>query len=273
MQHRVPFSAKFGLVVIVLYGLTAAFAPLIAPYGEAQIAGSAFSPWSTNFLLGTDHLGRDTFSRLIYGARNSIGIALLTTLISFSVGSVLGLLAATLGRWVDEILSRLVDILMAIPSLIFALLLLAIFGTSTFNLILIIAFLDSTRVFRLARALGVTATVMDYVEAARVRGENLWWIIQREILPNILSPLISEFGLRFCFVFLIIAGLSFLGLGLQPPAADWGSMVRETASFISFGSVEPLIPAAAIGLLTVAVNFVIDWLLHRTSGLKDDVKT
>jgi len=264
-----PLSAQFGGIVIVLYVLTALFAPVIAPYDQGELAGPAFAPWGGDFWLGTDNLGRDIFSRLVYGARNTIGIAFLTTLLSFSFGGMLGLIAATFGKWVDEVLSRLVDVFMAIPSLIFALLLLAIFGTGTINLILIIAFLDSTRVFRLARALGSIIMVMDYVEAARVRGENLFWIIRREILPNILPPLISEFGLRFCFVFLMIAALSFLGLGLQPPTVDWGSMVRESSSFISFGSIEPLIPAAAIALLTVAVNFIIDWLLHRTSGLKE----
>jgi len=265
----IPFSAQFGMIVIIFYVLTALFAPFIAPYGEAELAGPAFAPWGGSFWLGTDNLGRDVLSRLIYGARNTIGIAFLTTLLSFSFGAMLGLFAATFGKWIDETLSRLVDVFMAIPSLIFALLLLAIFGTGTINLILIIAFLDSTRVFRLARALAGTIIVMDYVEAATVRGENLWWLIRREILPNILPPLISEFGLRFCFVFLMIAALSFLGLGLQPPTVDWGSMVRESSSFISFGSIEPLIPAAAIALLTVAVNFVIDWLLHYASGLKE----
>jgi len=269
MLKTMPLSAQFGALIITLYVLTALFAPFIAPYGEAEMVGDAFAPWGREFLLGTDNLGRDIFSRLIYGARNTIGIAFLTTLLSFSFGGMLGLLAATSAKWIDEALSRLVDVFMAIPSLIFALLLLAIFGTGTLNLILIIAFLDSTRVFRLARALGSTIVVMDYVEAATVRGENLWWIIRREIMPNILPPLVSEFGLRFCFVFLIIAALSFLGLGLQPPTVDWGSMVRESASFISFGSIEPLIPATAIALLTVAVNFVIDWLLHRASGLKE----
>jgi len=158
---------------------------------------------------------------------------------------------------------------MAIPSLIFALLLLTIFGTNLISLILIIAVLDSTRIFRLTRAVAMNVAVMEFVEAARLRGEKLWWIIRREILPNILPPLISEFGLRFCFVFLSISALSFLGLGLQPPTADWGSMVKETAALISFGDVTPLLPAGAIALLAVSVNFVVDWMLHRSSGLKD----
>ena len=188
----------------------------------------------------------------------------------------MGLAAAINQSWLDQLLSRSVDVLMAIPSLIFALVLLSIFGTNVVNLVIIIAVLDSTRVFRLTRAVAINVVVMDYVEAARLRGEGIGWIMRREILPNILPPLIAEFGLRFCFVFLTIAALSFLGVGIQPPTADWGSMVRENASLIQFAQYDikagltPLLPAAAIALLTVAVNFVVDWFLHKTSGLRDE---
>ncbi|TIM99892.1 MAG: ABC transporter permease, partial [Mesorhizobium sp.] len=163
-----------------------------------------------------------------------------------------------------------VDVLMSIPSLIFALVLLSIFGSSVTSLILIIALLDSTRVFRLARAVGLNVAVMEYVEAAQLRGEGPRWILTKEILPNVLPPLIAEFGLRFCFVFLTIAALSFLGVGIQPPTADWGSMVRENATLITYGDITPLLPAGAIALLTVSVNFVVDWFLHTTSGLRDE---
>jgi len=206
---------------------------------------------------------------MIYAARNTVGIALVTTILSFVVGSLLGMLAAVLGGWTDNILSRIVDVLMSIPQLIFALLLLTILGANVVNMILVIALLDSTRVYRLMRAVGMNIVVMDYVEAAKLRGEGLWWLIRKEILPNALAPLIAEFGLRFCFVFLTIAALSFLGLGIQPPTADWGTMVRDNAQLITFGEIIPLYPAAAIALLTVAVNFVVDWMLHRSSGLKD----
>jgi peptide/nickel transport system permease protein len=158
---------------------------------------------------------------------------------------------------------------MAVPSLIFTLLLLAIFGTSMISMVCIIAGVESTRVFRLARALALGIGVQDFVEAAKLRGEGLWWVIVREILPNATAPLIAEFGLRFCFVFLFIASLSFLGLGIQPPTADWGSMVRENAALITYGDITPLLPAGATALLTVAVNFIVDWMLHRSSGLKD----
>ena len=209
-------------------------------------------------------------SRLIYGARNTIGIAFVTTMLAFLLGGALGILASVLRGWVDQVLGRFVDVLMAIPQLIFALVLLSIVGASVVNLILIIAVLDSTRVFRLSRAVAMNVAVMDYVEAARLQGEKIGWIMSREILPNILPPLVAEFGLRFCFVFLTVSALSFLGVGIQPPTADWGSMVRENATLITYGDITPLLPAGAIALLTVAVNFVVDWFIHKTSGLRDE---
>jgi len=274
--QKSPLTARFGLVVIFSYIIVALFAPFIAPYGEAEVFPIPYAPWSSEFIFGTDQIGRDIFSRLIYGARNTVGIAVATTALAFTIGMILGLAAAISRGWLDQILSRSVDVLMAIPSLIFALVLLSIFGSTVTNLIIIIAVLDSTRVFRLTRAVSINVVVMDYVEAARLRGEGLVWIMRREILPNILPPLIAEFGLRFCFVFLTIAALSFLGVGIQPPTADWGSMVRENASLIQFAQYDlkagltPLLPATAIALLTVAVNFVVDWFLHKTSGIRDE---
>jgi len=264
-----PLSAKFGMLVVVIYSIVAIFAPFIAPYGEREILGRAFELWSDKYLLGTDNLGRDMLSRMIFGARNTIGLALSITILAFLLGSLTGMIAAALGGWVDQILSRIVDVLMSIPSLIFALLILSIFGTSVPYLIATITVIDATRVFRLARATAMNVVVMDYVEVARVRGEKLGWVIRKEILPNITAPLLAEFGLRFCFVFLFISALSFLGLGLQPPAADWGSMVRDNATLITFEDMTPLLPAGAIALLTIAINFIVDWMLHKSSGLKD----
>ena len=267
---KAPITAKFGILVIAFYVFIAVFAPILTPYGESEIVGSEFDVWGDKFILGTDNLGRDMLTRLIYGARNTLGIAFLTTLLAFIVGGGLGLLASILRGWVDQVLSRIIDIFMAIPVLIFALVLLTIFGSNVQNLIIIIALLDSTRVFRLSRAVGMNVAVMDFVEVAKLRGEGLPWIMFREILPNIMPPLVVEFGLRFCFVFLLIAALSFLGVGIQPPTADWGSMVRDNATLITYGDITPLLPAAAIALLTVGVNFVVDWFLHKTSGLRDD---
>ena len=265
-----PFSAKLGLLTITAYLFVALFAPLVAPYSETEILGGAYELWSEKYLLGTDNLGRDMLSRLIFGARNTIGIALAAVIIAFAIGGVTGMLSAILGGWYDTIISRIVDILMAIPGLVFALLILTILGTSMTTLVLVIAVLDSTRVYRITRAAAMNVAVMDFVEVARLRGEGMWWVIRKEILPNIMAPLLAEFGLRFCFVFLFIAALSFLGLGIQPPTADWGSMVRDNATLINYDDITPLLPAAAIAVLTVAVNFVVDWLLHKSSGLRSD---
>lgn len=263
-----PLTATFGLFMIMIYVVAAIFAPIIAPFGQAEVVSSSFAPADETMLLGGDQLGRDMFSRLVYGARNTVGIALLTTCLAFIMGTTLGLLAAVRGGWFDQLLARAVDVLMSIPTLVFSLLLLSIFGTNVVTLVVIIAIIYTPPVFRLARAVAGNIVVMDYIEAAKLRGERSWHLIFREILPNAAAPLIAEFGLRFCFVFLLISGLSFLGLGLQPPTADWGSMVKENATLISFGEITPLIPAAAIALLTVSINFVVDWMLYRSSGLK-----
>ena len=279
---KAPISAWFGMFVVACYAFVAIFAPLLAPFGEAEIFAKADLPWAwhdgnAKHFFGTDQIGRDTLSRLIYGARNTIGIALVTTCLSFLIGGSLGLIAAINRSWLDQFLSRGIDVLMSIPSLIFALMLLSIFGSSIPSLIMIIAVLDSTRVYRLTRSVAINVAIMDYVEAATLRGEGLGWIMRREILPNIMTPLVAEFGLRFSFVFLTISALSFLGLGIQPPTADWGSMVRDGSRFIQFVAFDwtlalpSLLPAGAVALLTVAVNFVVDWFLHMTSGLRDDI--
>lgn len=274
-----PVSAWIGIGIVCLYSLTAIFAPLLAPFPESASVGAQYQPWTAPHYLGTDALGRDVLSRLIYGARNTVGIALITTILAFTLGASTGLLAAVLGGVFDMISSRAVDVLMAIPPLIFALLILTITGTSVISLILVIAVLDSTRVYRLARSVSQGVLTMDYIEVARLRGEGLFWLIRKEVLPNVTAPLIAEFGLRFCFVFLFISALSFLGLGIQPPTADWGGMVRESAKLIAFANfaswqtatfgLAPLLPAGAIALLTIGVNLIVDWVLHISSGLKE----
>ncbi len=269
LLRQSPLSARIGLAIILINVFAAIFVPFIAPYSETEIVGDVWLSASIDHFLGTDHLGRDLFTRLLYGARNTIAIAFVTTLLSFLIGTISGFFAATLGGWTDLTMSRIVDIMMAFPTLIFALMVLSVTGTSVPALIVVIALLDSTRVYRLSRAVAMDIEVMEYVEAARLRGERIWWLMRHEILPNAMPPLVAEFGLRFCFVFLFIAALSFLGLGIQPPMADWGGMVRENAGGISFGIFKGLWPAGAIAFLTVGVNLIIDWFLHIASGLKD----
>jgi peptide/nickel transport system permease protein len=270
MRPGIPLGASIGIGLVALNLSAALLAPVIAPHGESDLIGDVWASPSVHFWLGLDSLGRDMLSRLLFGARTTIGIALLITVCSFVIGIFMGFAAAVIGGWIDAAVSRLVDALMAIPTLIFALIILSVLGTSVPVLVATIAILDSTRVFRLCRAVGLNIAVLDYVEVARLRGEGLWWIMRHEVLPNALPPLITEFGLRFCFAFLFIAALSFLGLGIQPPLADWGGMVRDNAQAINFGGLAPLIPAAAIAQLTIGVNLVVDWYLSihsRPHGL------
>lgn len=269
MFVRIPFAALLGLFFTGLFFFVAIFAPLIAPYGYDEVVSQGFwDPPTSEFLLGTDGIGRDLLSRMIYGLRTTIWIATLATILSFTLGSVLGFLAAVVGGWVDQALSRLVDLLMSIPSLIFALVILSITPITVAVLILVMGFLDSTRVYRLARAVAVDITVMDYVEAARLRGEKTGWIIFREILPNALSPLVAEMGLRFIFAVLFISTLSFLGLGIQPPQADLGGIVKENTEGLTYGIGAALWPAMTIAVLAISVNLVADWVLNRTTSLK-----
>ena len=265
---RIPLGALLGLFFTALFLIAAIFAPFIAPYGLGEIVGNVWEPSSSQYWLGTDNLGRDLLSRMIYGARTTILIAVLATALSFSLGSILGFTAAVVGGWFDTLMSRFVDLLMAIPTLIFALVVLSVLPTTLITLILVMGILDSTRVYRLSRAVAVDINVMDFVEAAKLRGEGTRWIIFREILPNALSPLIAELGLRFIYAVLFLSALSFLGLGVQPPEADWGGMVKENKDGIVFGIPAALIPAAAIAALAISVNLVADWVLNRTTSLK-----
>ncbi len=266
--RRIPLSALIGLVLTVGFVLVAILAPWIAPYGNAQVVGDVWEPMGGKFLLGTDNLGRDLLSRMIYGTRVTLVIAGLATALSFSMGSILGFTAAVVGGWLDQFLSRSVDLLMAIPTLILALVVLSVLPSSITVLVLVLGILDATRVYRLSRAVAADINVMDFVEAAKLRGEKTPWIVFSEILPNALTPLISELGLRFIFAVLFLSALSFLGLGVQPPDADWGGMVKENKEGIVFGIPAGLIPAAAIAALTISVNLVADWILTHTSDLK-----
>ena len=263
---RIPVSALIGLVLTGAFFLAAIFASVIAPYGMGEIVGGVWDPVSDKHWFGTDAIGRDMLTRMIYGGQTTIFVATAATALSFITGSILGFTAAVTGGWVDQALSRIVDLVMAIPSLILALVILSVTPVTLPVLILVIGLLDATRVFRLSRAVAVDITVMDYVEAARLRGEGWGWIIFREILPNALSPLVAELGLRFIFAVLFISTLSFLGL--QPPLADWGGIVKENPAGLVYGIPAALIPAFAIAALAISVNLVADWVLSRTTSLK-----
>jgi len=266
--RAIPLSAWIGIIGVAIAFFCAIFGPWIAPFGETDVVGDVWAPPGGEFLFGTDNLGRDLLSRLIFGARTTILVALAATVLSFALGMLLSFAAAVTGGIVDQVLSRVNDLMMSIPMLIFALVVLAVLPQSLLVLVLVMAVLDSTRVYRLGRAVALDVAVMEFVEAARLRGEGTGWIIFREILPNTLAPLLAEFGLRFAFSILFLSTLSFLGLGIQPPAADWGGMVKDNKDGILFGVSAALIPGAAIAFLAICVNLIVDWLLKRASSLR-----
>lgn len=264
----IPISAWIGMFGIALALICAIFAPWLAPYSETDIVGNVWAPADGQYIFGLDNLGRDILSRLIYGARTTLFVALGSTVISFSLGIILSFTAAVSRGVIDTVFSRVNDLMMSIPTLIFALVVLAVLPQNILVLILVMAVLDSTRVYRLGRAVALDVAVMEFVEAAKLRGEGKIWIIFHEILPNTLSPLLAEFGMRFAFAILFLSTLSFLGLGIQPPTSDWGGMVKDNKDGIIFGVTAALVPGGAIATLAVCINLVVDWLLKRTSSLK-----
>ena len=264
---------KLGVVVVLFWLVMVFIGPYIAPFHEADIiAYDSFMPiLSTTegegfHLLGTDYIERDIFSRILWGARTTIGIALTATVLAYIVGVTLGIAAAVAGGWTDTILSRANDAIISLPSIMLGLLAVNAFGSSIPTLILTAGAIYAASVFRIARALGQDIMVMDFVEAARARGEGLWWVITREVLPNAAMPLATDFGLRLVFVVLFISSLSFLGLGIQPPMADWGSMVRQNLDGLGYGSYAAVWPALAIATFTISINLIVDDISASSGG-------
>jgi peptide/nickel transport system permease protein len=251
-------TGLIGLLIIVFWVLAALFGPALLSRTGAQGGGAVFAPITAAHWLGTDYLGRDMLARVIEGTRYTVGVALLATLIASGTGTVLALLAAASGRWIDGALSRTLDTLTAIPSKMFALLMVAGFGSSVPMLILTAAIIYVPGAYRIARSLAVNINALDYVTVARTRGEGTGYVMLREILPNIAGPMLADLGLRFVYVVLLLASLSFLGLGVQPPMADWGSLVRENIGALADGGASVIAPSLAIASLTIAVNLVID---------------
>ncbi len=264
-------AGLLGLVVIGFWLFIAVAGPWILPHDAAEMGNAqVFEKISMNHLLGTDYLGRDMLSRVLDGARYTVGVALAATLAACGAGTVLGLLAAVNGGWFDAVLSRTLDTLVSIPSKMLALVIVAAFGSSIPLLIATAGVVYTPGAYRIARALAVNINAMDYVTVARTRGEGRAYIMLREILPNIAGPLLADMGLRFVYAVLLLASLSFLGLGVQPPVADWGSLVRENIGALSQGGASVIAPALAIATLTIAVNLLIDNLPGR-SGAKQEV--
>jgi peptide/nickel transport system permease protein len=262
-------AAGFGIVLTLFWLVMAVLGAAIAPHDAGAIVDEdVFSPVSAAFPLGSDYLGRDMLSRILAGSRYTVGVALAAAVIASGSGLVLGMSAAAWGGWLDSVVSRAIDTLVAIPSKMFALVVVAAFGSTVPVLILTAGVIYIPGAFRIARSLAVGVNALDFVRVARARGEATPYIIREEILPNIIGPVLADFGLRFVFIVLLLSGLSFLGLGVQPPNADWGSLVRENLSGLHEGAPAVLMPALAIASLTIGINLLIDGLTGR-GGRRD----
>lgn len=253
------------LIILALFTFIALTAPWIAPHGESEILGVvSFAPPDSTYIFGSDYLGRDTFSRLLFGLRVTLSVTVTIVFLCFLFGCSVGFFSAIAGGVVDSVISRIVDGLIAFPSIMLALILITALGPSILVLVVAVAFVNGVQVFRVARALAMDIVVLDYIEAARLRRERFAWIMWWEILPNVLPPLAAEFGIRIAYSTILVSALSFLGLGVQPPHADLGVMIRENMMGLSCGSFAPLYPAFGIAMITVTVNLLIDWYLKET---------
>jgi peptide/nickel transport system permease protein len=254
-------AGLLGLAIMAFWMLMAAFGTFLAPHGPGEIVDmEVFLPVSQQFPFGTDYLGRDMFSRVLHGTRFTVGVALVSAVMASGSGLMLGMCAAIWGGWVDGAISRALDTLISIPSKMFALVVVAAFGSSVPVLILMSGIIYTPGAYRIARSLAVTVNAQDFVTVARARGERTLYLALNEILPNIIGPVLADFGLRFVYIVLLLAGMSFLGLGVQPPNADWGSLVRENMAGLHEGAPAVLMPAFAIASLTIGVNLAIDVL-------------
>ncbi|RDU97720.1 ABC transporter permease [Trinickia dinghuensis] len=267
-QRRIRLSGlgKIGFAVVCFWLFIAMFGPMLAPYKEGALTSPfTLASYSMAHPFGTDYLGRDMLSRILYGTRYTVGLALSAAVLASGIGTCFGLLAAISSRWVDEVLSRFFDALISIPSKVLALVAIAAFGSSIPVLTLVAAVAYIPGAFRISRSLAVNLMTLEYVQVARARGERLFYIARVELLPNMIHPVLADFGLRFVFIVLLLSGLSFLGLGVPPPNADWGSLVRENIGGLSQGAPAVLMPSIAIATLTVGMNLLID-SLRRHGG-------
>ncbi|MCX8955755.1 ABC transporter permease [Erwinia psidii] len=267
-------SGRTGLLITLTWIVLAVAGQSLAPHNLDDIgAGALLSGFSRTFWLGTDYLGRDMFSRILYGARYSIGLALGAALLASLTGTLLALLAAVTGRWLEEILGRINDAMLVLPGKILALMIVAVFGSSLPMLILTAMFTYWPGAYRIAWAMASSLRSRDYVRASRLRGESRFYIAVHDILPNMLHPMLTDFGLRFVYIVLLLSGLSFLGLGVQPPYADWGTLVRENLQGLPDAAPAVLMPALAIASLTIGANLFIDSLqtMRPLSAVKEGV--
>ncbi|MDE1169079.1 MAG: ABC transporter permease [Pseudomonas sp.] len=263
-RRRLSVLGVFGATMCVFWLLIAVFGQWLAPHGVGEvISDNIFDSLGSAFPLGTDYLGRDMLSRVLVGARFTVGLALIAAILSSTVGCSLALLSVVSPRWLDDIISRIMDALISIPSKMLALVVVSAFGASVPLLIATAVLSYAPGSYRISRSLATNIEALEYVQVARTRGEPRWYIACVEILPNMLNPVLTDLGLRFGFIVLLLSGMSFLGLGIQPPDADLGSLVRENIGGLSQGAPALVIPALAIGSMTVGINLLIDSISSR----------
>lgn len=266
-RRKLPLTLWASAGIVIGCVLVGVLAPYLAPHDPTEfVSDVAFQGADKVAWLGTDYLGRDLFSRLVDGTRLTLLMGLAATVIAHLVGDVLGLLAAARGGILDTILCRIVDVALSLPKIIVGLVVVAALGSSITVIVVVAGLVYSASVFRIARALGRDLVAQDFVQVARARGEGLGWILFGEIMPHVVRPLAADFAIRMSFAILFMSGLSFLGLGVQPPLADWGGLVRENLQGLAGGSLAPLYPAAAIALVSIALNLLVDALGERSDA-------
>lgn len=266
-RSRFSWTARVGMVIATAIVLVGVFGPFFAPDGPADTIGAAYGSPSSGHPFGLDYLGRDVLSRFLWGGRTALAMALLATLLGYAIGLSIGLAAAYNRGVFGGLLMRASDVLLAFPGMIFVLLLLSAYGSSITLVVVAVALANAPRIARIVRAAALEVVDLAYVEAARIRGERAWYVTLREILPNIKSPILVDFGVRVTGSILLVASVSFLGFGLQPPSADWGLIVSENRAGMTIQPWSVVPAVAAIGLLTVAINLIIDGYRGSADGI------
>ncbi len=260
-RPQLNLTAKIGLAILLTNLIIVLIGPLFAPNSPNDIIiDESFAPPGEKLILGSDNLGRDLLSRMLYGSRTTIGLAFIATIIGFIIGMALGFTAAEAGGWVDDTISRIVDIMISFPPMLLALIVIAGLGSSVVVLVCTVGITHASRVARISRAIAMEIAINEFVEVARARGESLLSILRREIWPNSIRPMAAEFGLRFTYSILFLSGLSFLGLGIQPPQVSWGGMLSDGRNFIEVAWWLITMPGIAIMAACLASNLVGDWL-------------
>ena len=257
---RIP-ATFFGFIIVLIFVLLTIFGPTIAPYSHSeQIAEDRLQSSNAKHWLGTDQFGRDIFSRIVIGSRDVFTVAGSGTLIAIVFGLTIGLFSGYFGGWLDEVVMRLLDVLISIPPLMLAMVALGTLGPSRLNVILVVGFLFIPMVARVVRSVVLDLKTREFVESARLRGEPATYVIFREILPNVLPALAVEGSMRFTYAIFSVASLGFLGLGVQPPSPDWGLMVGEARKIYLEAAWVLYYPAGAIALLVIGLGFFSDGL-------------